>query len=224
MTARLVCRWMALAALVAVAGACGVPADDEARNIDRSQVPINLLSPTTAPPPTIDPNVPTAEAFIYLVDESERTVIPVQRKVPRPANIGAVLHQLFDTALTPDEEAKGLSNVITRQTRLLEVRKTEEVIYVNLDALFPGLTSEEVSLAEAQVVFTVNSEFSTAKVQFQVKGRTKDIRLSDGRTADRVDRNDFAGFDPSKKGGATAAATTTTKPNGAAAPPPVPGR
>jgi hypothetical protein len=181
--------------------ACGITHDAAPRVIDTDNVPVELLLPTTAPPTTLGADVPQKEALMYLVDERERSVVPVTRQVPTPVNTQQILRGLIAARPSDEETAKGLSNVITRQTRLLGV--TEEsggsLVTIDLDSFFPGLTSEEVTLATAQMVYTLTARRSLdtpVRVQVLVRGQPQEVRTAEGRSKTVVSCEDFADLGP----------------------------
>jgi hypothetical protein len=189
--------WKLLGALLAVAAlaGCGIARDGEPRAIDKESVPVDLLLPTTAPPTTLGRDVPQKEASMFLVDERERKVVPVTRSIPIPVNTQQILRQLIGLRPTDEDSAEGLSNVITRQTRLLRVETEgtdQPTVSIDLDTFFPGLTSEEVTLAIAQMVYTVNADTPGAEVQFLVRGRPQEIRTAEGKSKEVVSCADFA--------------------------------
>jgi hypothetical protein len=207
-----------LAALVAVvalvAAGCGIADDGHPRAIAKSAVPYDLLSPTTASVTTLPPGAPADNAILYLADEEARVVRGVNRMVPRPVNVSQVLRQLIDAQpLDPPADPPGLSNLISRRIKLIEVRTAATLdggqrVTINLDQFFPGLSSDDVSLAVAQMVFTVTRELQNqnagaagqqVSVEFQVRGQKKDIRTGDGQTTGEVTVDDFAAFDPKKQ-------------------------
>jgi hypothetical protein len=194
------------AAVAAVTlASCGIARDAKPRAIEKSSVPFDLLSPTTAPSTTLGPDVPTQDAIIYLIDERNRFVKPVTRAVPRPVSLSQTLRQLIETRPDEREREAHLSNLITRRTKLIEVRSESSgsstqpganLVTVNLDQFFPGLTSEDVSLAIAQVVFTIDSKVCNSRVQFQVRGRLEGVRAADGTTKWDVTPDDFRTYLP----------------------------
>jgi hypothetical protein len=184
-----------VAVLLAAVAGCGIARDGEPRAIDKENVPVDLLLPTTAPPTTLGRDVPQKEASMFLVDELERKVVPVTRSIPVPVNTQQILRQLIGLRPTDEDSAKGLSNVITRQTRLLGVKSGgngRPMVWIDLDTFFPGLTSEEVTLAIAQMVYTVNADTPGADVQFLVRGRPQEIRTAEGKSKEVVSCADFA--------------------------------
>jgi hypothetical protein len=204
-----------LALVALVGGGCGIADDSHPRAIAKSAVPYDLLSPTTSPVTGLTPNVPGDNAILYLADEEERVVRGVNRDVARPVNLSQVLRQLIDARHQPDDPP-GLSNLISRRTKLIEVRTAATLdggqrVTINLDQFFPGLSSDDVSLAIAQVVFTVDQELrnqnadgsgqpdQAVSVEFQVRGQKKDIRTSEGQTTGDVTVDDFAQFDPKNR-------------------------
>jgi Sporulation and spore germination len=202
------------AACVLSLSACGIAHDAAPRTIDTDNVPVELLQPRTAPATTLGADVPQKEALVYLVDERQRSVVPVTRAVPTPINTQQILRQLIAARPTDEETADGLSNVITRQTRLLGV--TEEgggsLVTIDLDNFFPGLTSEEVTLATAQMVYTLTARRSLdtpVRVQVQVRGRAQELRTAEGRSKMVVSCADFAELGPSESCKTTSGTTTT---------------
>lgn len=211
---------VAVAASSVLAG-CGIARDAKPRAIDKSSVPYDLLSPTTAPSTTLAPDVPTQDAIVYLIDERNRFVKPVTRAVPRPVSLSQTLRQLIDTRPDDREQSAHLSNLITKRTKLIEVRvdpspngPSSNLVTVNLDQFFPSLTSEDVSLAIAQVVFTVDTKVCNSRVQFQVRGRREGVRAADGTTKWEVSTEDFRTYLPPNEnsptcGFASSAATSS---------------
>jgi spore germination protein GerM len=209
----------ALAALAAAAlVSCGIARDAKPRAIDKSSVPYDLLSPTTGPSTTLAQDVPTQDAIVYLIDERNRFVKPVTRAVPRPVSLSQTLRQLIDTRPDEREVSAHLSNLITKRTKLIEVRvdslpsgPSDNLVTVNLDQFFPGLTSEDVSLAIAQVVFTVDTKVCKSRVEFQVRGRREGVRAADGTTKWDVSTDDFRTYLPPNENSPTCGSTSTTR-------------
>jgi len=209
-------RAAAVASLVLSAltvSACGIAHDASPRVIDTDNVPVELLQPTTAPPTTLGADVPQKDALVYLVNERNREVEPVIRAVPTPINTQQILRQLIAARPTDDETDEGLSNVITRQTRLLGV--TEErggsLVTIDLENFFPGLTSEEVTLATAQMVYTLTARRgldTPVQVQVLVRGRPQELRTAEGRSKTVVSCADFVDLGPPESCRATTTSTT----------------
>ena len=137
------------------------------------------------------------------------------RPVPTPVNTQQILRQLIAARPSDEETAEGLSNVITRQTRLLGV--TEEgggsLVTIDLDNFFPGLTSEEVTLATAQMVYTLTARRSLdtpVRVQVLVRGQPQELRTAEGRSKTVVSCEDFADLGPAES--CKTAITTGTPP------------
>jgi hypothetical protein len=224
-----------LAALATAVAGCAIPNDPQPRRIDPGAVPYDLLNPTTAPPTTLGRNVPVDESIIFLAQEADRVVVPTLREVARPVTLDGRLLQLIEARPNPEERDKGLSNVITRHTRIREVRQDRvdgvRRVIIDLDRFFPGLGSEDVSLAVAQVVFTVDLQYPDAEVEFRVDGQTEGIRTAAGTSLDVVSRKDFCQYaqeeagrrentgSTATTGAATAADPTTTTDEAPAADP-----
>ena len=191
---------LGLASVLALAAGCAISNDPEPRRIDAADVPYDLLNPTTAPPATLGANVPREETFIYLALEQERKVTPVLRRVPRPVTLDQRLLQLVEARPDAEEREQGKSNVITRHTRIREVRQEmigeQRRVVIDLDRFFPGLGSDDVSLAIAQVVFTVDQQYPGAEVEFRVDGQPESIRTGGGTALDVVSTADFLRVQP----------------------------
>ncbi len=184
-----------LAVLALVPGACGFPAEDEPRLLDPDSVGYDLLSPTTAPPVTLACGAITDVAYLYLVNADDRTVARVERKVAAPKNTATVLRALFDARPTEADQEAGLSNVITSQTRLLEVREAGSRVVLDLDSYFPGLNADEVSLAIAQIVYTLGELDARTELAIFVRGQPEDVRTGDGKSVSEVSMQDLQDFD-----------------------------
>lgn len=211
-----------LAVASALAGGCGFPAEDQPRLLSADEVGFDLLSPTTAPPTTLGPGVRTEEATLYLVDAEEEVVTPVTREIAAPMNLDTVLRALFEARPTPSEQEEGLTNVITPQTRLLEV--TEDAsgsrIVIDVANYFPGLTFDEVSYAIAQIVFTLsNLKGNDVAVAIFVEGQPEEVRTGDGKSVPQVTKDDLVEFDATAPTTTGTVATTTRRP-GTSIPPP----
>lgn len=208
-------RRLASAFVVAalLGGGCGFPEEEEPRLLNADEVGFDLLSPTTAPPTTLGDDIAQTDAILYLVDAEAEVVKPVTRKIAEPKNLDTVLRALFEARPTRQDEVDGLTNVITPQTRLLEVIEAEDAsgprIIIDLASYFPGLTFDEVSFAIAQIVFTI-SHLKGGKdvaVAIYVEGQPEDVRTDDGKSVPQVSKADLSDFDEAS---ATSTTTTTT--------------
>jgi hypothetical protein len=204
---------LGLSTAVALVAGCAISSDPEPRRIDAADVPYDLLNPTTAPPASLAVGVPTEDAVIYLADEKDRRVTPVLRSVPRPLTLDQRLLQLVETRPSEKERDEGISNVITRHTRIREVRQEEigaqRRVIIDLDRFFPGLGSDDVSLAIAQVVFTVDDHYAGSEVEFRVDGQPESIRTGGGTALDVVTTEDFIEFRAdTQENGETPSSTT----------------
>lgn len=195
-------RWSAaglvLLLAVGVAG-CGlsVSAEGSPREIDDGEVGFELLSPTTAPPTTLGSEIPTTDALLYFADPEGEVVRPVTREIPEPQNVSTLLRALFDARPTRNDADRGLTNVITPQTRLLEVSSPVPCrVVIDLASYFPGLSAEEVSYAIAQIVYTLDDFVGEGvEVAILVEGLPEDVRTADGRSVSAVTRDDLRDFD-----------------------------
>jgi hypothetical protein len=212
-------RWVAAAlvfGLAAAATGCGLSAEDSPREIGDDEVGFDLLSPTTAPPTTLGDEIPTSQALLYFADTEGEVVRPVAREIPEPQNVSTLLRALFDARPTPGDTNRGLTNVITPQTRLLEVSDPSPcLVVIDLASYFPGLSAEEVSYAIAQIVYTLDDFVGRGvEVSIRVEGLPEDVRTADGRSVSALTREDLPEFDerfPRRSTGATALAAESAE-------------
>jgi hypothetical protein len=192
-------RWRAALAvgLTVAATGCGLAAETTPREISDAEVGFDLLSPTTAPPTSLGDEIPTTEAVLYFADPEGEVVRPVQRDIPVPQNASTLLRALFDARPTQREAGQGLINIITPQTRLLEVSNPDRCrVVIDLASYFPGLAAEEVSYAIAQIVYTLDEFVGRGvEVAILVEGLPEDVRTDDGRSVSAVTRDDLEEFE-----------------------------
>lgn len=216
-------RWAAVVfafGLAVAATGCGLASEKSPREISDDEVGFDLLSPTTAPPTTLGEEIATTRASLYFSDPEGEVVRPVVREVPEPLNVSTLLRALFDARPTPGDTDRGLTNVITPQTRLLEVSDpTRCRVVIDLASYFPGLSAEEVSYAIAQIVFTLDAFVGDGvEVALLVEGLPEDVRTADGRSLPAVTRDDLVDFDErtAQAGAGEATPTTATATDGEA--------
>ncbi len=185
------CAIGGLVSLVLVA-ACSVSADDSPREVANSALPAELLSPTTAPTPTLPEEVETEPVPVYLFDEQNQRLELVLVPVPKPVNLSGVVFFLADYLPTNKEFAEGQENYV-EQLDVGQVRvERENLVVVSLDAL-PA--NDELVFAVAQLVYTITERRDQRSfVSFEVNGKVEEISVPGGGVKEYVSRADFAQF------------------------------
>lgn len=174
---------LAYAALLASAGACGVPSDPTPIAI--SNVPYDLLSPAAAP--TSRPTTPaTRGPFVYLLDSQDR-LVPVENDVvdETPSDTVSALLGRLAAGPTEDERRAGLSTALG-PTATLTLRSLEggrALIEVVTGEHEPS--ADRLPLAVGQVVLSVTTVPGVASVVLTAGDQTIDAPLPSGARTDR---------------------------------------
>ena len=188
---------LVLLGLVTIASACGVPSDDQPREIAAQNVPFSLLAPTAEATST---TVPAANAMahvtIYLAD-AEGNLVSVQRDVSAPGTVRKALVALLGGP-TPDE-ADRLHTAITSATKLLDLDgPANGLVTIDLSRQVLDITGKQQIIALAQVVYTATSRRNVERVLFRVDGKPKEVPTGDGTlTAEPLTRLSYSELVPS---------------------------
>ncbi|MDH4145773.1 MAG: GerMN domain-containing protein [Acidimicrobiia bacterium] len=187
-----------LAAVVALAG-CSIAAEAEPRIIAADKVPEDLRQAPQEGATEL-PSDLVQRHWVFLVKVPTAGGQPalrgVQRAIPRPANVNGALHSLFDVGLLPAEAEAGLTNYLVDRAEVLQLHTDEDVklFRVELDEDLAGLEKSALSLALAQIVFTVTEGTPDAQVELLVNDQLVDFRLPGGSLEARVGRDDFPDY------------------------------
>ena len=155
---RLVPRVLAVMAILGLAAACGIPLDDEPRDL-AVELPDALLpaaSTTTEEP--APPAVETELVQIYLAraDEDDRMVLhPVDREIQGDGSINVILAEVFAGPSADEQEAEYVSPFAEGSTVVGTVLEAG-LLEIHLDSLdgFPQDDSTGNRLAFAMLVCT----------------------------------------------------------------------
>ena len=164
----------------AVAG-CGVTTNPNPRALSRDNVPSDLLAPrASSPTVTTDAPEPAASAVaqIYLLGPAFR-LVAVDRKVPAPVSLDAVLRALL-RGPSEGEGPAGYTTVINRQTRLRSAQVVDGIATIDLSSEFASAGVQEQILALAQFVYTATGVAGVRGVTFAVEGTTVQVPTQDG--------------------------------------------
>lgn len=179
--------------IVGLAG-CGVPTDDEPRGIQPSQVPFDLLTPSTTQPATTVP-VPTIPVTVFMLQGDK--LAPVMRSIPAPATVGSALATLIQGP-TDTEAAQGLRSAVSAQANVSGAQVTDSVATVDIAGdVFASTGAQDQIRALAQIVYTATSVPDVGSVQFRIDGSGAGIPRGDGSTTTGpVNRGDYAALAP----------------------------
>ena len=192
-------RWrrprLLLLALVVVLAACGVPDEDEPRELAADDLPADLLEPPVTTPGPSTPGAVTSAAEIYFMG-AER-LVGVERQVDPPADPTEVIELLLDGP-NSQEQDRSISTEIPPETELLDARLSRTgVLTIDLSEEINDIRAEAQQRAIAQLVFTATDLEQVAEVLFEVEGEAKPVPVGDGRQESApVDRLDYPELRP----------------------------
>ncbi|MEN3271296.1 MAG: hypothetical protein V7636_57, partial [Actinomycetota bacterium] len=157
-------RALALGALVAVIGACGVQSDDRPRTVATEDVPFDLLaSGTNSAPAQDDTGVGRTVWFVG----NNGFLARGERQLAMPVTPNDILTALLQ-GVTDAEANNGLRSNIPSGTTLLSVDgPTDDLVTVNLSGEILTVSREQQRLALAQVVYTVTGLPNVDRVLFE---------------------------------------------------------
>jgi spore germination protein GerM len=185
---------LVLSVVVALAAACGVPAQDEARVADRDDVPFGLLDSTDTTAslaPTTNGNVE-----IYLVTADTKHVTPVPRDIGEGDRVSAAVESLV-AGPTVDEQAQGLQTALPSQDLVRSIEVVDGVAAVDLDPAFQDIGGSNQLLAIAQLTYTLTGLGTVDRVVFAVGGQAVEVPRGDGSiTSGAVSRADYPELAP----------------------------
>lgn len=173
----------ALALLLPLGAACGVPNDDEPRALDPREAPFRVFEDVT-PAPAGDGRV----ALYFVRDD---LVVLQTRAVERSTTIDELLDLLLEGP-TPDEVAAGTRSALPSSFAVEEVDVGPDGIAV---VTLGGGTAQvgPSPLGFAQVVATLTAPGRARAVRFRLDGQDLPVPRGDGLlTTDPLDRSDYA--------------------------------
>lgn len=166
-----------------LAGACGVPTDDDATVTDPEAVPFELLEPASTTSTTTPTGV-DEELFFIGPDGLLRSTV---RRVPEPLTLTEVVDEL-STAPQNSDLRTALGDELVDN-----VDSTGGIAQVDLGPEFTTLPVDDQVLALAQIVYTLTSQAGVGRVSFELEGTPVPIPRGDGViTTDSVSRDAYA--------------------------------
>ncbi len=179
---------VALTVLVPLA-ACGVPLDGEPRTL-------------VVPTPTPEPETPTAtpratQPFTIYLTDAEGRLRAVERELPDPLTITALIEELRETP-TEEETEAGIVTLIPAETALFAQPETPASGTATIDLAAGSLDTlqdEFLRLAVAQIVWTLAESPSIDRVVIRIDGEPE-FWPTDGEDKQILVPDDYASADP----------------------------
>jgi hypothetical protein len=211
-------RIAALAAVIALTAACGVPRDSTARPISQANLPV--APPDTSTCPEIPLEHVLVPVYVVAQQEDKSFLQPIERVVASPPSPRDVLQRLIECPVSEAERREQrLVSFIPERARLVQFKHVVDKFYeIWLGPLRSneGERVEELpKLAVAQMVFTVvNSDLfpDIDGVRFVINEKAVAVQ-TDRETKSPgafVTREDFSSSRPPATTTTTTATTTTT--------------
>lgn len=178
---------IALVALLAVVGGCGLSEDSGPHAIAPENLPPNLLDPEAGTSTTLSPTG-SESVFVYFLETvgNEVSLFKVERQVSDAEDAGDRLVALFAQP-SEEEAARGVTTSIPADTTLRAVpvldEETHELV-IDLSSEFLSIEGPELPKAFAQIVWTVTEMEDVEQVRFLVDG--EEIRAQNADGAERI--------------------------------------
>ena len=199
MTARR--RWIAVAALAALAAGCGLSPDDEPNAIAPENLPPGLIDPNPGTSTTLadSPGTSTVPVYFLVRVGDETRLVEVEREVADDrspaARVGALL-----TQPTAEETDDGITTAIPADLILVDepaLDEEEHILTVNLSRELNLLEGAELTRAVAQIVYTATELGDVQRVRFLVDGEPIPVPDDEGiEKRDAVGKADYRSLAP----------------------------
>lgn len=198
MTRRLL---LALLATLALAGGCGLSADDGPQAIAPENLPPDLLDPNPSSSTTLSESATTTSVTVYFLEtvgDTER-LTAAEREVKDPTLPADRLNALFSQQPDENEASDGLVTSIPADTVLLTAPRVEgsDQVVINLSPELFSIQGPELAKAFAQIVWSVTEVDGIRRVRFLVDGQARNALDADGAEKDgAVTRGDYRALAP----------------------------
>lgn len=190
-------RTLVLAVLLLVVGGCGVPAEDEPRDLAADSVQYDLLAPSSSTTSTTAAASDVRTVQIYLIRDEQ--LAPRARQMPVNVESAQIVAELL---VGPREQEldRGYGTAIPDGTELLGSRLDDTTLVLNLSEELNAVQGERQTMAVAQLVFTVTELQRVDGVRFQIEGESVQVPKGDGTlTSSPLRRADFPALDPDEE-------------------------
>ncbi len=177
-----------------LAATCGVPQDAAPRVLEASELPPELVEPSTTTTST-EPAVPRQTVYLYFVD-GESLANPVRRELATPAGSVAALEALIAGPTEP-EAAAGLTSAMPAETVILSSDLTNGVLRVDLaEGALEQIEGELQRLAIAQLVYTATDLPGVDYLWVQIEGEARALPTDEGDVEAPVGRVHYESLGP----------------------------
>ena len=180
--------FVVMCALVVLATACAVPAQQEAQTATDEAVPFALLDPQA--PPIVPPaSGPSSEPIALCFVRDGRLVV-VSDELAAPVDLRAALDAL---ASPPRDAGPLLRTALTDPSIVRDVRLLGGIARVDLLSRVSALPTDEQLLGVAQIVCTLTARPGVGQVSFSLEGAALAVPKGDGSlVSSPVARDDYA--------------------------------
>jgi spore germination protein GerM len=149
---------LALVALLALMGGCGLSEDARPQAIPPENLPPDLLDPNPGSSTTLPESAGTTSVSVYFLEQvgDRERLVSVPREVNDPSSPGERVTALL-TQPSATDQAQGFTTSIPADTKLLDVEenpKDKELVLHLSNQLF-DVEGQELAKAFAQIVWTV---------------------------------------------------------------------
>ena len=180
---------LVVCALLVLAAACGVPAEDEAQTATDEAVPFALLDRQA--PPIIPPASGPGSEPVPLCCVRDGRLVLVSDELAAPVDLRAAL----DALALPPADAGPLRTALTEPSIVREVRLLGGIALVDLLSHVSALPTDQQLLAVAQIVCTLTAQPGVGQVSFTLEGARLAVPKGDGSLVNSpVARDDYAGL------------------------------
>lgn len=177
-----------------VAAGCGIPPDDRATLAQPGSVPYDLLGEGPSATATTQLATQTEKATLFMV-QGER-LAPVQRELPAPVSVEAVL-QALAAGPTTTEVQLGLRTALLAPGLMRSGGVSGGIATIDLGQPFTEIAGRDQIVALAQIVSTVTGLPGVGRARFTLDGQPVGVLRGDGAvTTETVSRDDYATLAP----------------------------
>jgi spore germination protein GerM len=196
-------RWIAAAAVVALAAGCGLSPDDEPNAIAPENLPPGLIDPNPGTSTTLADSPGTSTVPVYfLVRVGDATrLIEVEREVADDSSPAARVGALL-TQPTAEETDDGITTALPADLILVDepaLDEEEHILTVNVSRELNLLEGAELTRAVAQIVWTATELDDVQRVRFLVEGEPIPVPDDEGvEKSDAVGQADYRALAPGR--------------------------
>ena len=186
---------LAAAALVA---ACGISLDSEPRLLEETEIPPELLAPTTS---TSGSSTEMSRTFLVYFVEGDGELVPRGRDLSLPATVDKLLNALF-VGPSDSETELGLTSALPAGTQILGTAlSAPSVLELNLaEGTLEQIEGEFQRLAIAQIVFTVTELDIVDSLRVRIEGAPRTLPTDEGDLETPVGRQHYMSLYPADIG------------------------